>query len=101
MCKGLIAAQQFVQTEASAAAAIPLLAPAVLFDDDRDIEAHQGPDVRRQGAVAGRDQNHFMHRRQRRHDLLDSRVDAAGIGVDAHQPLHLVLIAYRVERIDG
>jgi len=48
MCKRLIAAQQFVQTEASAAAAITLFAPAVLFDDDRDIEAHQGPDIRRQ-----------------------------------------------------
>src|SRR3979490_648899 len=84
---------------ASAAAALTLLAPAVLLDDDRDVDPYQGPDIRRQRAVAGRDQYHFVPRCQRRHDLLDPGVDAARIGIDAHQPSHLVLVAYCVEGI--
>ena len=42
-----------------------------------------------------------MNRGERRHDLPYPRIDAPGGLIDAHQHRDLVLIAHRVERIDG
>ena len=95
-----IALQQLIESEAAAAAAIALLAPAVLFHDDRDVDAHQGTHIRRQHAVARGDQHDLMHRGQGGHHLLDAGIETAGIGVDAHQPGHFVLVFNGIERIE-
>ena len=60
-----IPAQQLVEAEASAAAAVALLAPAVLLDDHRDIDAHQRAHIGRQRAVARGDQDDLVHRGER------------------------------------
>src|SRR5882757_8646630 len=101
MDERLFAAQQLLESEASAAAAVALLTAAIVLDDDRYVQAHQRTYVRRERAVARGDQYDLVDCGQRGHDLFDPRIDAPRVGVNLHQPRDLLLIANRVERIDG
>ena len=60
-CERPVAGDEFGERERPPPPAVALLAPAVLLDDDRDVEAHQRPHVGGQRAVAGGDQHHFVH----------------------------------------
>ncbi len=94
-----VAGNQLRERVAAAGAAIALLAPAVLLDQHRDVEAHQGPDVRGELTVAGGDQDDFMHGGHARAHMHDARIDLARLAVDPLQPRDLVLIGQRGDRI--
>ncbi|ABA47973.1 hypothetical protein BURPS1710b_3335 [Burkholderia pseudomallei 1710b] len=87
--------------EAAAAAARADLAPAVVLGDHRHRHAHERADVRRERAVAARDEHDVVFAGEPRHHLLDARVAAARHLLDALEQLHLRGRVERGERIGG
>jgi len=65
--------------------------PPVLFDDDRDIDADQGTDVRGAFAVRAHDLYCRPFTGKGGGDLLDARVFGSRIGVDLTQDADLVV----------
>ncbi len=62
-------------------------ATAVLFDDHTHVETHQRPHICRQAAVSRRHQDAFPHTGHADGNLLDTRVQGAGSGVDTLEQL--------------
>ena len=87
------------EAEAPAAAAGADLAPAVLFGDHRDRQAHQRPHVGRQRAVGARDQHHVVFAREAGHHLGDARIARPGELLDLAEQFDLWLCC-RASRSD-
>jgi len=77
-----VAGKQLIEAEASAAAAIALLAPAMLFHDHRNVATNERPHIRGQCPVACRDQYDLVDADDACHHLLDARIDTARLGIE-------------------
>ena len=75
------------------------LAPAVLLDDDRDVEADQRAHVGGDEAVGADDLDHAPRARQPDRDLRHARIARARGGVDRLAQVHLVGERHQIERI--
>ena len=76
------------------------LHPAVPLDDDRDIEADQGPDIGGTLPVAADDQHSLPLAQKRRRDLPYPPVLRTGVFVDFLEQLDLALERHLRERVD-
>ena len=71
----------------------------ILFDDDADIDAHQGADVGCALPIRADDLDGGPFCRQRGCDLLDAGILGAGIGVDFIQKPDLCIECQRFQRV--
>ena len=97
---GLEVEQAIVEVAAANAEAAGL-ATVTLFDDDRNVEAHQRPDVRRDEAVGADNLDHRPVTRQADADLRHTGVAGAGGGVDGLTEFHLLREGNEGQRIVG
>ncbi len=74
-------------------------APAILFDHDRHVQAHQRTDIGRDKAVGTDDLDHAPRSRERDRDLRDARIARAGSSIDRLAQIDLVGEGHEVERI--
>src|SRR5690606_12940143 len=90
---------EVVEVEASAAAGMALLAPAILLGDDGQRQAHQRTDVTGDEAVGPGDEDRVVLGGKARHDLANPRVGATGALFDALEQRHLGGGLERLDRI--
>ena len=69
------------QAEAAATAGGAAFAPAFLFGNHRDRQAHQGPHIGSEHAIGARHHDHVVFHGQAGHDLHHARVFGAGQGL--------------------
>ena len=86
--------------EATAGAIAAGLAPAILFHHQRDVQPHQRPEVGHAGAIGAHDLHRLPLAGDRGHHLHDTRILAAGIGIDIRQHSGAGREFGRTERID-
>ena len=77
----------------------PELAPAVLLDDDRDVEPHHRPRLGEPRALGAQDLDLLHRGGEARGDLHHARVEPAHVGVDLAQHLDLHRELGVVERV--
>ena len=94
---------EVAEAEATAAAAVPGLAPHHagdrLLGDDRERQAHQRPHVGGDRAVGAGDEDDVVLARQAGHHLDDARVLAAREALDLLEQRHLLRAVERRDRI--
>jgi len=84
----------------AAAAAGPLFATPLLFDDHRHIQTHQRSHIASQDAIATRHQDRILGRGQADHHLGDTWILAAGLGIHPFEQMDLGLGRQRLQRIE-
>src|SRR5262249_55034220 len=87
--------------EASTGAGVALLPPAVLLNEHRHVETHQGSHIRRELAVTGCDQNDFMNIRDARVHVHDTWIEAPRLAIDTLEPGHALLVGQPSARVRG
>ena len=86
---GHVTGKKIIVIETAATALAALFATPLVLYDDRDIEAHQGADIRRHESVAAHHQDDLLGAGKTRHYLLHPRVLAPRLGLHRFQEMHL------------